>query len=144
MGLNPTIWGPHGWFFLHSIALNYPKNPTDKDKENYKIFFQSIQNILPCPQCAKHYSENLKTNPIESKLDNNISLNKWLVEMHNIVNRHYYKPTITYEEFIKNYKYIYNNQGATNIFSNSNNHTIILLSVIICILFGLFIYKQYK
>ena len=25
MVLNPKIWGPHYWFFLHTIAINYPK-----------------------------------------------------------------------------------------------------------------------
>ena len=64
MGLDPRIWGPKGWFFLHSIALNYPKNPTDHDKRNFKQFFESIQYVLPCPQCSQHYSENLQKNPL--------------------------------------------------------------------------------
>ena len=30
--MNPEIWGPPAWMFLHSISLAYPKNPTDVDK----------------------------------------------------------------------------------------------------------------
>jgi hypothetical protein len=26
--LNPKIWGPSGWFFIDSIVLSYPDNPT--------------------------------------------------------------------------------------------------------------------
>lgn len=139
MGLDPRIWGPKAWFFLHSVALNYPKNPTDQDKQNYKQFFESIQYILPCPQCAKHYGENLQTNPIQ--LQSNIDLNKWLVEMHNIVNRHYYKPTITYEQFLDNYKSIYNGGFQSDTF---NWNHILIIAVILCLFVGVFMYRQYK
>jgi hypothetical protein len=48
MAITPEIWGPHGWKFMHYVALAYPAKPTEEDKKNYKIFFESIQNILPC------------------------------------------------------------------------------------------------
>ena len=32
--MNPKIWGPHAWIFLHSITLNYPENPTPELKKN--------------------------------------------------------------------------------------------------------------
>ena len=139
MGLDPRIWGPKGWFFLHSIALNYPKNPTEKDKQNFKTFFESIQNVLPCPQCSKHYKENFENNSIDSHLDNNISLNKWLVEMHNSVNNLYNKPTITYEQFLINYKDIYNNFD-NNILFDYNKLFIIFIIILVFIL----IYKRFK
>lgn len=144
MGLDPRIWGPKGWFFLHSIALNYPKNPTDHDKRNFKQFFESIQYVLPCPQCAQHYSENLQKNPIDPQLKDNISLNKWLVEMHNLVNRHYYKPTITYEDFLKNYKDIYNNSNSsTDMLPQSVDYTNIFIVGCIVVLCMLFVYKKH-
>ena len=37
--MNPKIWGPGGWLFLHSITLNYPENPTENDKMYHKNFF---------------------------------------------------------------------------------------------------------
>ena len=48
--MNPKFWGPHAWIFLHSITLNYPKEPSDEDKKiitpainylkrkNFKVF----------------------------------------------------------------------------------------------------------
>ena len=35
MVLDPKIWGPHYWFFLHTIALNYPLYPNDISKRKY-------------------------------------------------------------------------------------------------------------
>ena len=30
--MDPLIWGPHAWFFLHSITLVYPDNPSEQEK----------------------------------------------------------------------------------------------------------------
>jgi len=30
--LNPNIWGPKTWFFIDSIILSYPDNPSNEDK----------------------------------------------------------------------------------------------------------------
>ena len=43
--MNVSKWGPGGWIFLHSITFNYPLEPTDLDKNNYKIYFNSLKNI---------------------------------------------------------------------------------------------------
>ena len=37
--MEPNIWGPHAWLFLHTITLNFPDNPTKEEKEKYKQFF---------------------------------------------------------------------------------------------------------
>ena len=71
--MDPKIWGPSGWLFLHTITFNYPTNPTEEDKKNYKLFFESLKNVIPCPICSEHYKENLKKIPIKlnSKDENN-------------------------------------------------------------------------
>tara|TARA_B110001469_G_C9451254_1_gene227918 strand:+ start:266 stop:691 length:426 start_codon:yes stop_codon:yes gene_type:complete len=136
MGLNPNIWGSKAWFFLHSIALNYPKYPTEKDKQDFKIFFESLANVIPCPDCSEHYKNNILKNPIDLNLNNNIDLNKWLVNIHNNVNIKNNKNVITYEHFLKNYKNIYD-----------NNNSIVLHYIIPCliliIIFFLITYKIY-
>ena len=37
--IKPSIWGPHGWKFMHYVSLGYPSNPTEEDKKNYKTFY---------------------------------------------------------------------------------------------------------
>ena len=33
MELSSTVWGPHYWFVLHTIALSYPIYPTNAIKK---------------------------------------------------------------------------------------------------------------
>ena len=40
--LDPKIWGPHYWFFLHTIAVTYPHNPNSVTKKKY---YDLIQNL---------------------------------------------------------------------------------------------------
>jgi len=102
MGLGPDVWGPHGWKFLHFVALGYPKKPTNEDKINYKTFFMLIPTILPCSICSNHYIENLKQYPItDDILEDKIKLFNWTVNMHNKVNILNGKQTVDYDTALK-------------------------------------------
>ena len=67
--MDPEIWGPHAWIFLHSITLNYPNNPTMYDKQHYKNFFINLHHILPCEWCSKNYIHHLQKYPIDNYLN---------------------------------------------------------------------------
>ena len=45
--LDPKIWGPHYWFFLHTVAMTYPHHPNAVTKKNimnlFKIYHYSFQ-----------------------------------------------------------------------------------------------------
>ena len=103
--MNPKFWGPHGWIFLHSVTMNYPKNPTNIDKQVYASFFKSLQKVLPCEKCCVHYSQNIQESPIEPALESRDSLVRWLIKIHNEVNQDLGKPLYTYEQVIEEYKY---------------------------------------
>ena len=57
--MNPGIWGPHCWIFLHSITLSYPNYPTFQDKQKTKDFFNNLGDILPCMECRRNYKKNI-------------------------------------------------------------------------------------
>ena len=102
MGLGPDIWGPHGWKFIHFIALGYPKTPTEEDKISYKTFFLLIPSILPCSICSNHYTQNLKKNPLTDQiLQDRLKLFNWTVDMHNEVNKSNDKETVDYDTALK-------------------------------------------
>ena len=103
--MDPKVWGPNAWIFLHSITMNYPKNPTNEDKEKYRTFFYSLGDILPCPQCKEHYQRNLIDYPID--LRNKEGLVKWLIKIHNNVNEINGKPILSYDDVIDNYQELY-------------------------------------
>ena len=61
--MDPSIWGKHGWKFIHFVAQGYPDKPSQEQKLQYKNFFNSIQYVLPCSFCRDHYTQNLINNP---------------------------------------------------------------------------------
>ena len=44
--MNTQFWGPPGWELLHILTFNYPKNPTEKQKTEWELFFKSIGFLL--------------------------------------------------------------------------------------------------
>lgn len=111
--ITPEIWGPHGWKFLHYLSFGYPENPTTEEKNNYKTFFISLQHVLPCSICSKHYSNNLVDYSLDEALENRTSLIHWVIDIHNHVNEMKHKKIYSYEEAIElytstnDYSYIY-------------------------------------
>jgi len=133
--MNPKFWGPHAWIFLHSITMNYPKNPSEQDKHVYFKFFKSLENVLPCEKCAYNYSNNLKKLPIEPALENRDKLIRWLIGIHNEVNRETGKPPYTYEQVIDEYDYK---------MKHLDNDSTLVYKVIILALLAFIFYKYYK
>ena len=137
--MDPDVWGPHGWYFLHSITLAYPDNPTDDDKTYHKNFFESLKNILPCEKCRNHYIQNLNIYPIDNHLENKESLFKWLVDVHNRVNIDNGKREYSYDEVTKLYENMYSKNKNGYYISNT---TLIVIFIILIIV--LIIYYKYK
>lgn len=116
--ITPDIWGPVGWKFIHFIALGYPQNPTEVQKSDYKTFFESIKNILPCSICSNNYKKHLIDLPLSDEvLQNREELLKWTIDMHNEVNIQNNKKKLSYDEAID---LMLNNFNDDN---NDNNKT---------------------
>jgi len=94
------------WHFLHTMSFNYPINPTEKDKKNYKHFVLSLRNILPCKYCRINLTNNLKNFPITDKdMKNRESFSKYIYNLHEIVNKFLGKDSgLTYEEVRDRYE----------------------------------------
>lgn len=90
--MKPSIWGPYVWTSVHMIALGYPEKPSDTDKLNYKTFFSSLGNVVPCTTCSKNYTRHFLELPIDTFLESKKSLFTWTVKLHNIVNIETGKP----------------------------------------------------
>jgi len=112
--LNPQIWGPKGWFFLDSVVLSYPDNPTNSQKEEFASFFKSIGNILPCQKCSYNYKDHLILNPLkDSDLSSRDKLIDWWLIMHNMVKISANKAEISRKKFIDYYDTMYG-EGICN------------------------------
>jgi hypothetical protein len=89
-GMQTRVWGPAGWIFLHSIAQNYPWEPSAEKKENYKLFFRLIGEVLPCRYCRESYQHFIKEQGTcldDSVLQDRKTLTEWLYKIHNKVNK---------------------------------------------------------
>ncbi len=137
--MNPNIWGPHAWFLIHSVCLNYPDNPTDEDKKRYINFFTSLQAILPCQPCRKHFKQNMKKYDIKKYLNNKKALLEWCLKIQNCVRKQNNKPELTLNELITYYIKQYNNNNNNNNYNTFNNILLLSCSFIICIIFIIFI-----
>lgn len=88
-GLITKIWGPGGWTFMHSITFGYPIEPTDEQKKQYKQFFESVGDVLPCSYCRDSYKKFISTGNTkltDDVMQNRESLTKWLYYLHEAVN----------------------------------------------------------
>jgi hypothetical protein len=86
-GFLTSVWGPSQWHMLHTISFNYPINPTEEEKSNYKNYILSLQNVLPCGACRKNLSNNLKNYPLTmNHMKNRNSFSKYIYNLHEIVN----------------------------------------------------------
>jgi hypothetical protein len=111
--MNPKIWGKYVWLCIHIIALGYPDKPSETDKMNYKEYYQNIWKVLPCHKCSVNYRRHLVEMPIEAHLTNNMTLFKWTVDLHNIVNKETGKRIVPFEEALDLYTRLAQGQDTT-------------------------------
>jgi len=101
--LDPTIWGPHYWFFLHTIAMTYPHYPNAITKKKYFEFVQNLPLFIPIEQISTDFSILLDKYPVVSYLDNRESFVRWMHFIHNKINQKLEKPQINLNEFYIKY-----------------------------------------
>ncbi|GMH17929.1 hypothetical protein Nepgr_019770 [Nepenthes gracilis] len=78
------------WTFLHTLAAQYPERPSRQQKKDVKELMAILSRIYPCKECADHFKEVLRTNPVQA--GSQAELSQWLCHLHNVVNRSLGKP----------------------------------------------------
>lgn len=101
--LDPKIWGPHYWFFLHTIAMSYPIHPNAVTKKKYYDFVQNIPLFIPVESMAGEFSKLLDQYPVQPYLDNRESFIRWMWFIHNKINKKLEKPQISLNDFYVKY-----------------------------------------
>lgn len=82
--------GHSSWNLLHTLAANYPDNPTEEEKAHAKAIIYGLAALYPCHVCAADFRENVRLNP--PKVDTRNDFVLWLCEQHNRVNEKLNKP----------------------------------------------------
>lgn len=140
---DPSIWGPHAWFFLETITMAYPDEPDKNDINNTKLFFNSLQYVIPCDKCRNNYKKHLSQFPLTNDvLKNRNTLFKWIVDVHNSVD---YKKKKSYDDvfsyYITNYSDDKKKINRKSFFSRELKNS---LNVILITFTIIFVHKIYK
>ena len=101
--LDPSVWGPHFWFFLHTLALSYPHYPNAVTKKKYYELIQNLPVFLPVELIGNDFLKLLDEYPVTAYLDSRESFVKWIHFIHNKINEKLEKPKITLNDFYFNY-----------------------------------------
>lgn len=107
MDLEPSIWGPHYWFFLHSITFTYPKNPNSVTKKKYYDFVSNLPLFIPHKEISKKFIKYLDDYPLTPYLDSSENFQKWMLFMHNKINESIGKKPISYYDLLNNFNDVY-------------------------------------
>ena len=103
INLDPKIWGPHYWFFLHTIAMTYPHHPNAVTKKKYYEFIQNLPLFIPVEEISKEFEKLIDKYPITPYLDNRDSFTRWMYFIHNKINEKLEKPSISLNDFFVQY-----------------------------------------
>lgn len=108
--LDPKVWGPHYWFFLHTLAMTYPHHPNAVTKKKYYEFIQNLSLFLPVEEISCEFNKLVEKYPVTPYLDNRDSFVRWMHFIHNKINEKLEKPQITLSEFFVKYYDEYKSQ----------------------------------
>jgi hypothetical protein len=103
MSLDSAIWGPHYWFFLHTLAMTYPHHPNTVTKKKYYEFIQNLPLFLPVEEISGEFSKLIDKYPVTPYLDNRDSFVRWMHFIHNKINEKLEKPQISLNDFFVKY-----------------------------------------
>ena len=109
--LDPKVWGPHYWFFLHTLAMTYPHHPNAITKKKYYEFIQNLPLFLPVEEISGKFSKLLDKYPVAPYLDNRDSFVRWFHFIHNKINEELEIPQISLNDFFIKY---YNEYKSSN------------------------------
>lgn len=101
--LDPKVWGPHYWFFLHTISLTYPIHPNEVTKKKYYEFIQNLPLFLPVDNISKEFERLLELYPVLPYLDTHASFVGWVHFIHNKINEKLEKRPISLNDFYVQY-----------------------------------------
>ena len=84
--LDPSIWGPIYWDFLHIVAYSYPEHVNQVTKRKYYDFIQNLPLFIPISEMGDRFASILDKYPVSPYLDNRDSFIRWVHFIHNKYN----------------------------------------------------------
>ena len=136
--LDPKIWGPHYWFFIHTVAMTYPIRPNAVTKKKYYEFIQNLPLFIPVESLSGEFSKLIDKYPVTPYLDNRESLIRWTHFVHNKINQKLEKPQISLSEFYIKYYEEYKPQNVKMVEYYKMREKAIYCGIIVTIAGGIY------
>lgn len=92
---DPSVWGKYYWYVMRSVATNADLLNTETT-QNVVVFFESLQTLLPCEECASHYKNYMEKHPIRRFLKDNKTLLGWVKSLEDTITTGNKKKSTTY------------------------------------------------
>lgn len=114
--MQTSFWGPPAWKFLFCVAANYPEKIDKTNRlhvskmKQYKEYFRTTGDILPCKYCRRSYKKFIKELPIDKYLGSRQAIMYWLYLIKDKVNKKLIaqglkvKPSPPFEQICKHYE----------------------------------------
>jgi hypothetical protein len=101
------VWGPHYWFFLHTVAMSYPDHANAVTRRKYYDLIQNMPLFIPNAEMGNKFSHLLDKYPVTPYLGKRESFIRWTVFIHNKMNIILGKPEMDLEEAVRAYEDLY-------------------------------------
>jgi hypothetical protein len=131
-----TEWGRHTWILFHCLAEKL-KLESIHMIPKILYMYKRVCAHLPCPICRRHATKLLTNYKEYNKIKTKQELKKFVLDFHNIVNKHTNKPIVPihiltqyeslslYPIYISWHKYFNIRTPGIRLYLDKNNATMI-------------------
>ena len=140
--MDPEIWGPTYWSFLHTVAAHYPLKPTATERKVHYRLIHHFPEFIPHRTIAADFRRLLEANPVTPYLDNTAAFVRWVNHIHNVVNEKLDKPTVPLQDHLQAFKEMHESGADKRRRFLKNRYWVVCGTFII--LLGLVVYMYSK
>ena len=142
--LHPEVWGPHYWFFLHTVAFKYPDFPSETTRRKHYDLVSNLPLFIPVAKMGDDFADLLDQFPVAPYLLNRESFMRWVNFVHNRYNEKLHdKPSLpmyeSVELYLSNYAQPLVKAHRDTAYVARVLYLLIflfLIAVLLCLLFG--------
>ena len=98
ISVNPALWGPLIWNFLHELAKD--GNRLNSYNSDYNNIIKAMPYILPCESCRSHCLSAYNSNKISKSISSPTKFKDWVWKMKSIANQNTNAVNLTFENYI--------------------------------------------
>ena len=139
--MDPEVWGPQYWAFLHTVAANYPEAPTPTERKVHYRLVHNLHEFLPHRAIAADFRRLLEANPVTPYLDKREDLIRWVHHIHNEVNRKLGKPTMSLDRHLREFREMYDSAPEKRRRFLKNRYWVVSATFLILLGFVIYMYR---